>query len=56
MQSGVIVHSELLLDYLKMHYPQLYFVSSTTKVLTEFQQLRAETAGKSSAMWCRTSG
>lgn len=44
MQSGVIVHSELLLDYLKTHYPQLYFVSSTTKVLTEFQQLRAETA------------
>ena len=44
VQSGVIVHSELLLDYLKTHYPQLYFVSSTTKVLTEFQQLRAETA------------
>ena len=43
-QNGVIVHSELLLDYLKTHYPQLYFVSSTTKVLTEFQQLRAETA------------
>ena len=43
-QNGVIVHSELLLDYLKAHYPQLYFVSSTTKVLTEFQQLRAETA------------
>ena len=56
VQSGVIVHSELLLDYLKTHYPQLYFVSSTTKVLTEFQQLRAETAGKNSAMWCRTSG
>ena len=44
VQSGVIVHSELLLNYLKTHYPQLYFVSSTTKVLTEFQQLRAETA------------
>ena len=43
-QNGVIVHSDLLLDYLKTHYPQLYFVSSTTKVLTEFQQLRAETA------------
>ena len=44
VQNGVIVHSDLLLDYLKTHYPQLYFVSSTTKVLTEFQQLRAETA------------
>ena len=44
VQNGIIVHSELLLDYLKTHYPRLYFVSSTTKVLTEFQQLRAETA------------
>jgi len=44
VQSGVIVHSELLLDYLKTHYPQLYFVSSTTKVLTDFRQLRDETA------------
>ena len=44
VRNGVIVHSELLLDHLKTTYPQLYFVSSTTKVLTEFQQLRAETA------------
>ena len=43
-QSGVIVHSELLLDYLKQAYPNLYFVSSTTKVLTEFSQLAQETA------------
>ena len=43
-QSGVIVHSELLLDYLKRTYPNLYFVSSTTKVLTEFTQLAQETA------------
>ena len=41
-QSGVIVHSELLLDYLKRTYPELYFVSSTTKVLTDFRQLEAE--------------
>lgn len=40
--NGVIVHSELLLEYLRMRYPDLYFVSSTTKVLTEFDQLRAE--------------
>ena len=35
-RNGVIVHSDLLLDYLKEHYPGLYFVSSTTKVLTDF--------------------
>lgn len=40
--SGVIVHSELLLDYLKKTYPGLYFVSSTTKVLTDFRDLEAE--------------
>ncbi len=43
-QNGVIVHSELLLDYLKRRYPGLYFVSSTTKVLTEFQALTQELA------------
>ena len=40
--SGVIVHSELLLQYLRARFPQLYFVSSTTKVLTQFSQLRQE--------------
>lgn len=42
VQNGVIVHSELLLDHLKAAYPPLYFVSSTTKVLTDFSQLRRE--------------
>lgn len=42
VKSGVIVHSDLLLDYLKKNYPNLYFVSSTTKVQTEFEQLRNE--------------
>ena len=41
-RNGVIVHSDLLLDYLRTQYPQLYFVSSTTKVLTDFSQLRQE--------------
>ena len=41
-QNGVIVHSDLLLRYLWERYPKLYFVSSTTKVLTEFPQLRQE--------------
>ena len=40
--NGVIVHSDLLLEYLKGHYPNLYFVSSTTKVLTDFQQFLDE--------------
>lgn len=41
-KNGVIVHSELLLDYLRRTYPGLYFVSSTTKVLTEFPELLKE--------------
>ena len=41
-EKGVIVHSELLLDYLRRTYPGLYFVSSTTKVLTEFPELLKE--------------
>lgn len=41
-QSGVIVHSELLLEYLKQRYSGLYLVSSTTKVLTAFPLLRQE--------------
>ena len=40
--NGVIVHSELLLSYLKTKYPGLYMVSSTTKVLTDFEQFRKE--------------
>lgn len=43
-QNGVIVHSDLLLDYLKKTYPELYLVSSTTKVLTKFQELQRELA------------
>lgn len=41
-KNGVIVHSELLLDYLKVNYPELYLVSSTTKVLTDFDELVKE--------------
>ena len=41
-QNGVILASDLLLDYLQKHYPGFYFVSSTTKVLTEFDALEAE--------------
>lgn len=40
--SGVIVHSDLLVYYLKSKYPDLYLISSTTKVLTDFEDLRTE--------------
>ncbi len=42
VKSGVIVHSDLLADYLKSKYPELYLVSSTTKVLTDFDDFQAE--------------
>ncbi len=41
-ENGVIVCSDLLLRYLREEYPGFYFVSSTTKVLTEFRQLEEE--------------
>ena len=41
-KNGVIVHSELLWDYLRKKYQELYFVSSTTKVLTDFKEFLAE--------------
>ena len=40
--SGVIVHSDLLAGYIKLNYPKLYLVSSTTKVLTDLADLKAE--------------
>ncbi len=41
-RNGVIVHSELLTQYLQKKYPGLYLVSSTTKVLTDFDSLTKE--------------
>lgn len=38
VKAGVIVHSDLLASYLKETYPELYLVSSTTKVITEFNE------------------
>ena len=40
--DGVIVHSDLLADYLGANFPELYLVSSTTKVLTDFSDFEAE--------------
>jgi len=42
VENGVIVHSDLLLQTLRARYPGLYFVSSTTKVLTGFDAFEAE--------------
>ena len=42
VQNGIIVHSDLLLNYIKSKYPNYYFVSSTTKVITDFEQFKAE--------------
>ena len=41
-QNGVIIHSDLLLDYLQKNYLGLYLVSSTTKVLTNFSDFLQE--------------
>ena len=40
--GGVILSSDILLDYIRKNYPGFYFVSSTTKVLTDFRQLKEE--------------
>ncbi|MCR4830207.1 MAG: hypothetical protein K5883_02005 [Pseudobutyrivibrio sp.] len=41
-QNGIIIYSDLLMEYIKQNYPGYYFVSSTTKVLTDFKDLEAE--------------
>lgn len=41
-ENGIIIYSDLLLDYIKENYPDFYFVSSTTKVLTDFREFENE--------------
>lgn len=41
-KNGIIIYSDLLLEYIKQNYPEYYFVSSTTKVITDFKDLEAE--------------
>lgn len=41
-KNGIIIHSDLLLNYIRKNYPDLYFVSSTTKVITDFDSLLEE--------------
>ncbi len=42
VRNGIIIHSDLLLSYLREHYPDFYYVSSTTKVLTDWQMFEKE--------------
>ena len=42
IQNGIIIHSDLLLDYIKEKHPHFYFVSSTTKVQTHFKHFEDE--------------
>lgn len=42
VKNGIIIHSDLLLDYIKNKHPDYYFISSTTKVLTDFSDLIQE--------------
>ena len=44
--NGIIIYSDLLLDYIKEHYPKFYFVSSTTKVIINFERLLKELNNK----------
>lgn len=41
-RNGIIICSDLLLDYIGKKYPGFYFVSSTTKVLADFNKLEEE--------------
>lgn len=42
VQNGIIISSDLLLEYIKNNYPGFYFVSSTTKVITQFDSFLEE--------------
>lgn len=41
-ENGIIIYSDLLLEHIKRSFPDFYFVSSTTKVLTDFDDLEKE--------------
>ena len=44
VQNGIIITSDLLLDHIKEKYPGFYFVSSTTKVITDFGEFLRDMA------------
>lgn len=41
-KNGIIVYSDLLLRYIEENYPGFYFVSTTTKVITDFKIFEKE--------------
>jgi len=41
-RNGIIIYSDMLLKYIKQKYPEFYFVSSTTKVITDFDEFEKE--------------
>lgn len=41
-KNGIIIYSDILLQYIKKQYPNFNFVSSTTKCITDFDKFRAE--------------
>ena len=41
-KNGIVIYSDLLMDHIKKKYPNFYFVSSTTKVLTDFNEFTTE--------------
>ena len=45
-ENGVIIYSDILLDHIKKNYPDFYFVSSTTKVITDFKLFEEELTRK----------
>jgi hypothetical protein len=55
VENGIIIHSDLLLEYIQEHYPEFYFISSTTKVITDRELLSAELNRRNSGMSCRIS-
>lgn len=42
-QNGIIIYSDMLLGHIKANYPNFYFISSTTKVITEWERFINET-------------
>ncbi len=42
VRNGVVIYSDVLLEHVKANYQNLYFVASTTKVITDFDGFKAE--------------
>ncbi|MDD6154088.1 MAG: hypothetical protein PUB39_00745 [Eubacteriales bacterium] len=41
-RNGIIIYSDLLLEYIRENYSGFHFISSTTKALTDFNDFRSE--------------